>query len=443
MQANHQATHDMLTGLYNRYFFINFLQRRINSLKETNNYSYLLLIDLDHFKTINDSLGHDVGDRLLQDVATRLRQNIPENDIVARLGGDEFTITGSEFTSKEECHKAAISLAGTIASSLKETYVVDRHHLYISSSIGMSVIDTTIGDANSYIKEADIALYEAKARGRDDVYIFNEEMAERVESHLEIERLLHFALEKEEITLNYQPQLDQQKNIIGVEALVRWDNNKLGAVSPVDFIPIAEQTGIIIELGNYIIESAFLALKEWDKKNITFDQFSINISMRQFFHHRFIDDVERLTQLHLDENLRKKVVFELTETIVAEDIQKVVYTIQQLKKLGIRFSLDDFGTGYSSLSYLKQLPIDEIKIDRSFISTLDQETPGESVGNHEMITTILNMAKIFKLKIVSEGVETAQQFDFLSKNGCDTYQGFYFSKPLSKVEFENYYTDAH
>jgi EAL domain-containing protein (putative c-di-GMP-specific phosphodiesterase class I) len=307
----------------------------------------------------------------------------------------------------------------------------------------MSVIDTTIGDANSYIKEADIALYEAKARGRDDVYIFNEEMAERVESHLEIERLLHFALEKEEITLNYQPQLDQQKNIIGVEALVRWDNNKLGAVSPVDFIPIAEQTGIIIELGNYIIESAFLALKEWDKKNITFDQFSINISMRQFFHHRFIDDVERLTQLHLDENLRKKVVFELTETIVAEDIQKVVYTIQQLKKLGIRFSLDDFGTGYSSLSYLKQLPINEIKIDRSFVSTLDQETPGESVGNHEMITTILNMAKIFKLKIVSEGVETAQQFDFLSKNGCDTYQGFYFSKPLSKVEFENYYTDAH
>jgi diguanylate cyclase (GGDEF)-like protein len=443
MEVNHQASHDMLTGLHNRYYFINYLQQRISTLKESHNYSYLLLIDLDHFKTINDSLGHDIGDRLLQAVAKRLEQSLSRGDIVARLGGDEFIITGREISSRQECQDIALSVARDITSALKVIYNINRHHLYISSSIGVSVIDTSVGDANTYIKEADIALYEAKAKGRDDIYIFNEEMAERVENHLEIERMLHFALEKNEITLNYQPQLDKHKNLIGTEVLVRWRNDRLGNVPPDIFISIAEQTGIIIELGNFIIESAFKTLKEWHLGGIRVNQFSINISMRQFFHHNFVADVTRLCDQHLDKALSAKVVFELTETIVAEDIDKVVAIITELKKLGLRFSMDDFGTGYSSLSYLRQLPIDEIKIDRSFVNMLDEVRPTTGISDREMISTILNMAKIFKLKIVSEGVETEQQFDFLVQNECDFYQGYYFSEPLDKAAFESYFQTRH
>jgi diguanylate cyclase (GGDEF)-like protein len=441
MQSHHEATHDMLTGLYNRYYFINHLQQCIDSLKQTNNLTYLLLIDLDHFKTINDSLGHDTGDRLLQEVATRLQENIPEGNTVARLGGDEFIITGSEISDKQACIEQALEVASEVSSLLKVIYIIDRHHLYISSSIGVSVIDTSIGNAGSYIKEADIALYEAKAKGRNDVYLFNEEMASRVENHLEIERLLHFALENNEITLNYQPQLDRDGKVIGAEALVRWHNAKLGTISPEEFIPIAEQTGIIIELGNYIIESAFIMLRDCSSKGIDLQQFSINISMRQFFHHNFIDDVNRLLKQHLDDRLASRLVFELTETIVAEDIEKAVSTINQLNSLGIRCSMDDFGTGYSSLSYLRELPIDEVKIDRSFISKLDENSQSFDINDREMITSILKMIKIFKLKIVSEGVETLQQFEYLTNNNCDYFQGYYFSKPLSKSDFEDYYRE--
>ena len=434
MQATYQATHDALTGLHNRQYFIEHLQKRMNSLAESGHLSFLLLIDLDHFKTVNDSLGHDIGDQLLQSVVARIQRHIPNGCLVARLGGDEFIITGSNYEDRLACEREAIELSEQLLASLKETYVIGQHHLYISASIGVSIISGLSVNANSFIKEADIAMYEVKAKGRDGVFMFNEEMSNRVERHLEIERLLHFALGNGEVTLHYQPQLDRQERVIGSEALVRWNNPVLGSVSPAQFIPIAEQTGLIVELGNHILETGFKTLRAWHDAGIELEQFSINISMRQFTHHDFVAQVERLTQQHLAGGLINKLVFEITESIVAEDINRVILVMNRLKSLGIRFSMDDFGTGYSSLSNLNRLPLDEIKIDRSFVNAL-----GVDEGHRAMVVTILNMAHILKLNIVAEGVETAEQLDFLSHHDCRIFQGYFYSRPLPREEFEDFY----
>lgn len=436
MQADYQASHDMLTGMYNRHYFIDHLQKRMNSLRESGGFAYLLLIDLDHFKTINDSLGHDIGDLLLQQISVRLQKQLSGNIVLARLGGDEFILVGETFSAPEPCSEAAIRISEKLIATLKETYMVEQHHLYISASIGVSLVSGRSANANSFIKEADIAMYEVKAKGRDGVFMFNEEMSDRVESNLEIERLLHFALSKNEITLHYQPQVDCSGKVVGAEVLARWNNPLIGSVPPDKFIAIAEQTGLIIELGKYILETGFTTLREWCEAGIELEQFSINISMRQLIHHDFIEQVEALVQSHLCSDLCGKVVFEITESVVAEDIERVISIMERLKKIGIRFSMDDFGTGYSSLNYLNRLPIDEIKIDRSFVSAL-----GRNEGDQAMVATILKMAAIFKLSVVAEGVETADQFDFLLCHECNLFQGYYFSKPLPKDQFEVYCKD--
>ncbi len=433
-QASHQATHDALTGLYNRQYFIEHLQQKMNSLSESGEFSYLLLIDLDHFKNVNDSLGHDIGDRLLQSVVARLQLHVPENCLVARLGGDEFIICGRNFDTREDCERNVLEISGELLAKLKETYIVEQHHLYISASIGVSILSGRGDNANSFIKEADIAMYEVKAKGRDGVFLFNEEMSGRIERNLEIERLLHFALANNEISLHFQPQINRDGKVIGAEALVRWHSPSLGAVLPSEFIPIAEQTGLIIELGNHILETGFRTLREWREQGVDLAQLSINISMRQFTHQNFVEQVEALSQRYLDANLRHKLIFEITESIVAEDINRVIFIINQLKKMGIRFSMDDFGTGYSSLSYLNRLPLDEIKIDRSFVSALDRNDQ-----DREMVVTILNLAKILKLNIVAEGVETIEQLDFLLNHDCHIFQGYFYSRPLPKAQFDAYF----
>ena len=432
IQENYyQAQHDDLTGLYNRRYFVDYMDKVISRIHVSKKVAYILLIDLDHFKTINDSLGHEVGDKLLQAVAKRIEDFCKETHMIARLGGDEFIIVSSEYRNKMLCLEITKSFSEKLLTILKEPYIIDMHHLYITASIGVNQITDVSLDVNQFIKETDIAMYEAKAEGRDGIILFNDTLSKRVARDLVIERKLHSALEHDEIKLQYQPQVDRRENIIGCEVLVRWENSELGQVVPAEFIAIAEKTGLIIELGNYILEESFKTLHGWDEAGLVLEQFSINISVRQFFHSSFLEDVEYLCEKYLNENTRKKVIFEVTETILVGDIKKIVSIMKQLKRLGISFSMDDFGTGYSSLSYLREMPVDELKIDRTFVNYLGKEESDEL-----MITTILSMAKIFNLKVVAEGVETEEQFKFLWENGCDIFQGFYFSKALSKETFE-------
>ncbi|MGD8484245.1 MAG: EAL domain-containing protein [Thioalkalispiraceae bacterium] len=427
-QTIFQSTHDFLTGLYNRQYIIEALQKKMNTLKEQNSCSYLLLIDLDHFKTVNDSLGHDVGDALLQEVVHRIQKTLPENTMISRLGGDEFIITGENFSDKPECKSQALKISQELLYVLKVAYKVNKHHIYLSASIGVSIIEPSGVNAVDFIKEADIAMYEVKAQGRDGIFFFDETMAEQVEYNLKLEQLLHFAVEKKQIRLVYQPQFNDSNEITGVEVLARWSSDELGEVSPAEFIPIAEKTGLIIELGKQIMEMAFMTLAGWHGKGLDNIQVSVNISMRQFTHYNFINDVTELCHQYLDRNTVSKVTFEITESVVAEDINKVINIIEEIKKLGIRFSMDDFGTGYSSLSYIRQLPIDELKIDRHFVKDLSRDASAE-----EMVNTILHMARIFNLSVVAEGVETEEQHRFLLEHGCKTFQGYRFSKPVPET----------
>ena len=437
-KSQFQAYHDYLTKLGNRRYFIELLEDAIKIQKSDNRYMYLLLIDLDHFKTINDTLGHDVGDILLIEAASRMSKLAKRHKAtISRLGGDEFCILSSTCRDKEESLESAKKFAQEMLDTIKETYFIAEHHLYISASIGVSIIDNPNMTANTFIKEADIAMYEAKSEGRNGITIFNNELSIRIERKLEIERLLHFALQNKEISLNYQPQINFKNEVIGCEVLVRWHNKKLGNIGPDEFIPISEQTGFIIELGCFILEESFKAFRDWDKKGVVLEKLSINISMRQIFHIDFADNVAKLTKKYLSQKLCSKIVFEMTETSVAQDINKLIEIMNKIKKCGIRFSMDDFGTGYSSLSYLRQIPIDELKIDKSFISEIDETT--KSIN---MIKTILNIAKNFGLSVVAEGVETQQQKDFLIQEKCDVLQGYYFLKPVNKDGFEKYVASA-
>lgn len=434
IKTNYQASHDILTGLANRYYFLEHLQQVINQLKVEQGFSYLLLIDLDHFKSINDSLGHDVGDTLLKEVALRLQQITPADNMLARLGGDEFIIVGASYENGIASEQAAVTLSNKLLEGLKQPFLINDNTLYISCSVGVSLVDDTSISANSFIKEADIAMYEVKASGRDGVFLFNDALSKRVAQHVDIEQLLHLALANKEISLNFQPQVDANRKVVGAEVLVRWDNAKLGSVSPALFIPIAEQTGMIIDLGNYILEQSFITFKSWHEKGISLSSLSINISMLQLLHHSFGAEVKRLIGLYLGKELCHRLTFEITESIAAGDIGNVVKRMHELQDVGIRFSMDDFGTGYSSLSNVKHLPIFEIKIDKAFVAEIEHQLSDQS-----MIKTILSMAKLFNFNVVAEGVETSEQFDFLLAQGCAVFQGFHFSKPLSKEDFEQYY----
>lgn len=433
-KSKYQAYHDYLTKLGNRRYFIELLEDAIKIQQKDNKFKYMLLIDLDHFKTINDTLGHDIGDQLLIEAAYRMNMLAKmKNSSVSRLGGDEFCILSSACDSKEKCLEDAESFAEDLLHVIKQTYIIEEHHLYISASIGISIIDNPQMTANTFIKEADIAMYEAKSKGRDGVILFSEELSVRVERKLEIERLLHFALENDEIKLHYQPQNNSKGEVIGCEVLARWHSEELGLVSPDEFIPVSEDTGIIVELGYHILEEAFKTLRDWEDKGINLQQMSINISMRQFFYTNFITDVQKLCKKHLGGNLNGKLVFEMTETTVADDVGALVERMNKLKECGIRFSMDDFGTGYSSLSYLSKIPIDELKIDKSFVLELD-----EAGNNKTIVKTIINIAKNLGLSIVAEGVETEEQKEFLTEQECDILQGFHFLRPVDKKEFENY-----
>ena len=436
LQENYsQAQHDILTGLYNRRYFMEYMESLHERLVENHKTACMFLIDLDHFKTINDSLGHDIGDKLLIEVSRRIEHYVKDTHMVARLGGDEFILVSKELSKEEFERNPGCAFAEGLLDVIRQLYMIDGHHLHISASIGVHQIKPSSLKSSNFIKEVDIAMYEAKAQGRDGVIIFNEDLAQRVERHLLIEQKLHYALKENKIEVVYQPQFDKNELVVGCESLIRWYDYDLGVVHPEEFIPIAENTGLILELGSYVLKETFESVDRWNSKGMKLKSFSVNISMRQLLCVTFVDEVEHLIKHYFSKKEHgQKIFFEITEHVFAEDMKKVVGVMNQLKKVGISFSIDDFGTGYSALSYLKVLPIDEVKIDKSFISRLS-----DSINDKKMISTIISIAKNFDLNIVAEGVETFEQLSFLSKIDCDVFQGFYFEEPMPLISFEQKY----
>ena len=435
LQENYyHAQHDALTGLNNRRYYLEYIDAMIERLAFSNKKAYMLLIDLDHFKTINDSLGHDVGDEVLKEVAKRIQNFCIHSGLLARLGGDEFIVVSRELKSEEGSLETMKDFSQELLEVIKEPYIIDYHHLYLSASIGISLVESTLLNTNDFLKEADIAMYEAKKSGRDGVIVFNKKLEESVNYNLEIEQKLYNALSMKKISLHYQVQVDKSSNAVGCEVLARWHDDDLGDISPDEFIPIAERTGLIIELGDYILTEAFKTVYEWGERDVSLQQLSVNISVRQLLNSSFIADVKTLINTYIKQDNNIKMVFEITENVLAEDKDKIIDILFQLRAMDILFSMDDFGTGYSSLSYLRSLPVNELKIDKLFIDHLLK-----SETDKVMVTTMLSIAKNFGIKVIVEGVEEKEQFDFLVSQDCYGYQGYYFSKPLSKKEFEKKY----
>jgi len=436
IQKNYyQAQHDVLTGLYNRRYFMEYMESLNGRLGENDKIACIFLIDLDHFKTINDSLGHDIGDKLLIEVGKRIELYANETHVVARLGGDEFMIVSKELKKEEFDTTPGCAFAEGVLNMIRKPYIIDNHHLRISASIGVHKLNPASLFSTNFIKEVDIAMYEAKAQGRDGVILFNKDLQERVERHLLIEQKLHHAIVEKKIEVYYQPQFNKDEKLIGCESLIRWSDAELGVVNPQEFVPLAENTGLILELGSYVLKETFETFHRWNKTEKRLKSFSINISMRQLLCDKFIDEIDALMKIYFPQKeTEQKIFFEITEHVFAEDMKKVISTMNALKKLGISFSIDDFGTGYSALSYLSVLPIDEVKIDKSFIARLN-----ESENDKKMISTIIAIAKNFDLNIVAEGVETFEQLAFLSLQDCDVFQGFYFEEALSQSRFEEKY----
>lgn len=436
LQKNYfQAQHDPLTGIFNRRYFMEYMESLSERLSENHKIACLCLVDLDHFKTINDSLGHDIGDKLLIDVSSRIKSYVKKTHIVARLGGDEFVLVSKELNKDQFALDSECTFAEGLLDVIRKPYLIDGHHLYISASIGVHELNHSLLYNVNFIKEVDIAMYEAKAQGRNGVVVFNKDLAKKVERNLKIEQKLHVALKENIIKIYYQPQFDKDEELVGCESLIRWYDYDLGLLNPEEFIAIAENTGLILKLGNYVVKETFQTMNRWNEMGNKLKSFSINISMRQLLHEPFVEEVKYLMLTYFPQKKHEqKIYFEITEHVFAQDMKKVISIMQRLQKIGISFSVDDFGTGYSSLSYLKVLPIDEVKIDKSFIRDLS-----ESKNDQKLIGTIISIAKNFDLNIVAEGVETFEQLAFLSRIDCDVYQGFYFEEALTQVAFEKKY----
>ncbi|MGZ4976154.1 MAG: putative bifunctional diguanylate cyclase/phosphodiesterase [Methylobacter sp.] len=423
------AHFDSLSGLANRALFEQRLLQEIFAAKRSGQFGAVIFLDLDDFKKINDCLGHRCGDLLLQEVANRLQLILRTEDTVARLGGDEFVILLSGLTHyQDDAERTAGSVAQKVLNALLQAYIIDGQELQISASLGITLFSTAFDESTEkLLRQADIAMYAAKTEGKSTYCFYHPDMLERANKRLNIETELRFALQNDQIVLFYQPQYDSTQRLLGFEALVRWQHPEKGLIPPIDFLSIAEETGIIIELGARILYLACQQLAAWKAQGFDVPHLAVNISPAQFNHFNFVDVV--LSTLELTGADPRAVTLEITENMIIKDINKVIEKMQLLKQRGIRFSIDDFGTGYSSLSYLKRLPIDQLKIDRSFVQDI-----GHNENDTAIVNTIISLAGNLRLEVIAEGVETQEQVDCLAASGCNAFQGYWFSRPLPDAE---------
>jgi diguanylate cyclase (GGDEF)-like protein len=424
------AFFDPLTQLPNRRLLIDNLKKIVNGNTRNKTYSAMLFIDMDNFKVINDIQGHSIGDKLLIEVSKRLKLCVRDNDIIARLGGDEFVIVLEGLSG--DVHQAASKtklIAEKILVVLSNSYLIDDHDCSSSASIGINLFLDENVDIDDLLKYADIAMYQAKSSGRNAIRFFDPSMQREVEVRAALEKDLRQAIQDNQLLLHYQIQIDIDHRPIGAEALIRWLHPTKGMISPMQFIPVAEESTLIIDIGDWVLETACKQLAVWSKEEKTENlTLAVNVSSKQFKQIDFLSKIESLLSLYKIK--RSQLKLELTESVVLNDIKEVVVKMYALKAMGISLSLDDFGTGYSSLSYLKQLPIDQIKIDQSFIRDMISDQ-----NDAVMVRTIIDLAKNFQLNVIAEGVETEHQLEFLKKNGCTAYQGYYFSKPIAIEHF--------
>ncbi len=393
----------------------------------------LAFIDLDRFKNINDSIGYTVGDRVLKEVADRLRKelSVSSTDVISRIGSDEFIVLFNNFQSREEI----IETVEHLQKQLSICYKIAEQEIFLSASIGLAFSNNCYKNPEEVLRDGDAALREAKSKKLSSVVVFDEKMSEKAIRRLQLENDIRRAIERNELFLVYQPIISLKNNeLAGFEALIRWQHPKLGFISPVDFIPIAEETGFIVEIGKFVIETACKQIQDWRSKYEIPTQFnvSVNVSAKQLLQKHFVTDLlESLERYHVKPALLK---IEITESIVIENLETTVTMLKHLRALGIQISMDDFGTGYSSLGYLYRLPITTLKIDRSFVTSMNADEP----QNEEIIKTILLLANNLKLDVVAEGIETKEQNLILEKLGCDYGQGYLFSKPLESYPAEEF-----
>jgi len=426
-----QAYFDTLTSLPNRFLALDRLSQMLTEAERNNEKTAVLFLDLDDFKKINDSLGHEIGDKVLIQSAQRLKQVLREGDTVGRLGGDEFIVLLRGISE----HHDALVTTENLLKSFREPFVIDGRELMLTLSIGVAISPENGHCASDLLRNADTAMYQAKDLGRNTYSFFSKEMNTMMLRRFEIEEQMHGALERNEFELYYQPQFDVKKqNITGVEALLRWHNSALGNVTPDEFIPIAEQTGLIIPIGRFVIKQAIDFLDEWQNshhKNVTM---AVNLSPCQFRDSELLSFIKG--SLNKSNVSAENLELEITEGVLMSGQSHIHDTLIEISTLGIKLSMDDFGTGYSSLSYLRQYAFDVLKIDQSFISGIPLNK-----ADSELVNTIIAMAHSLGLKVVAEGVETQEQLTLLDDLGCDLVQGYYFSKPLPAKQLLDFAVD--
>ena len=423
-----QAYFDSLTNLPNRQLLEDRLDQYIIHAHRDNQIIGVLYIDLDRFKNINDTLGHNIGDKLLQDTAERLTRCVRETDTVARLSGDEFIVVLSNIAEPKD----ARIIAEHIIARISESFNINLHEIFITPSIGIALYPSDGTNTEELLKHADAAMYQAKQSGRGRYKFYEEKMNIEDMKRSQMEQDLRHALARSEFELVYQPQFNLETGkIIGAEAFIRWNHTKHGTILPSHFIPLAEDTGLIEPIGEWILRTACRQYKTWQEDGLIIDRLAINVSNRQFMQRKFADTVYKsLTATGMSP---ERLELEITENLLMDDRIDTIYILDELHNMGIKLAIDDFGTGYTSLGYLKRLPIDALKIDQSFITEVPINEDAITITN-----SIIAMAHAFKVNVIAEGVENEQQLFMLRSQKCDSVQGFYFAQPMPSSEFEEY-----
>ena len=424
----HLAEHDYLTGLPNRLLLNDRLAQAVAYAERHHTQVAVLFLDLDNFKHINDSLGHSVGDKLLESVSKRLVAQVRHSDTVSRLGGDEFVIMVLENSNEEHSTIAAEK----ILRALAEPHVIAGNELHITTSIGISLYPADGQNAETLIKNADTAMYHAKKKGRNNFQFFNSEMNVWAVQRQVIEAELRKAIERNEFVLYYQPKIDLESGkVTGAEALVRWHHPQRGMIFPASFIPVAEDSGLIVTIGRIVLREACLQIKAWLNEGLETFVVSVNVSALEFRDKSFVQNVR---QVLLESALEPRYLqLELTESVLMRNVDTSIPILHELKQIGVQLAVDDFGTGYSSLSYLSQFPIDVLKIDQSFVQRISADS-----GNSIIVSAVIGMGASLRQRVIAEGVETQEQLLFLNKHHCNEGQGFLFSAPVAAVEFGRY-----